>query len=108
MKLSKVDESNIIKLFVEDWVQESQFSLQRIIDRTVEDFDLKLQNFYNNNMKVDGIIGEDEQLAHFTDFIRKCNETTEFIPNILDLIKTNGIISTIILFYYFFIDNNRL
>lgn len=70
-KLNKVDESNIIKLFVEDCVQESQFSIQRLIERTVEDFDIKLKNFYNNNLQVEGIVGEAEIHAHFTDFIKK-------------------------------------
>ena len=93
MKLNKVDETKIIKLYTEDLIDQNKKEFTLALQRKDEDFDIKLQNFYKSYFEVEDLIGEDHVYPSIPAFIIKSHEAIQFIPRLVSYTKADGKLS---------------
>lgn len=58
MRLSKVDDSAVIKDFVEAAIKESEFSIKRLIQSTEEDLTSKIESAVKDNLTIQKLVGD--------------------------------------------------
>ena len=82
MRLSKVDDSAVIKDFVEAAIKESEFSIKRLIQSTEEDLSFKIESAVKDNLTIPKLIGDGWTYPHISKFIKRTHKVLENLPDI--------------------------
>jgi glutamate synthase domain-containing protein 2 len=68
MKLSKMDETKIVRAFVEETVKQSEFDIKTYATKAVQDLEDKLSEEARQRFQVDKLIGQKEVYPSFEEF----------------------------------------